>query len=132
MTLVTKILALAVAAAVLAMAPLSAARASERHRAGYVALGLASLALLGTRHALAAGHRDRHVYSSASPRRVRLGRHRQRLRLRQQRRRGPCHTVYKMTYDAYGQPLKVAGTMCYDAFGRSYVVRGSRYVVHRY
>ena len=129
MTPVTKILALAVAAAVLALAPLSAARASERHHAGYLALGLATLALLGTRHALAAGHRNRHVYSSASPHRVRLGRHRQRQR--QQRHYGPCHTVYKMTYDAYGHPLKVAGTMCYDAYGRSYVVRGSRYVVHR-
>ncbi len=127
MTSVTKILALGVAAAALALAPLSAARASERHHAGYVALGLATLALLGTRHALAAGHRNRQVYYSASPQRFRPARHRQ----RQRHRYGPCHTVYKMTYDGYGHPLKVAGTMCYDAYGRSYVVPGSRYVVHR-
>ena len=130
MTPVTKILALAVAAAVLALAPLSAARASERHHAGYVALGLATLALLGTHHSRAAGHHNRHVYYGASPHRVRPGVHRQRQR--QRHRYGPCHTVYKMSYDAYGHPLKVAGTMCYDAFGRSYVVPGSRYVVHRY
>ena len=130
MTPVTKILALAVAAAVLALAPLSAARASERHHAGYVALGLATLALFGSRHALAPDHRQRQVYYGASPQRFRPARHRQRQR--QRHRYGPCHTVYKMTYDGYGHPLKVAGTMCYDAYGRSYVVPGSRYVVHRY
>ncbi len=126
MTPVTKILALLVAAAVLALAPLSAARASERHHAGYVALDLATLALLGPRHALAAGPHNRHVYATAPRRRVRPG------GLRQRHRRGPCHTVYKMNYDAHGHLLKIAGTMCYDAYGRPYVVRGSRYVVHRY
>lgn len=127
MTPVTKILALTIAAALLALAPLSAARASGRHHhAGHLALGLATLALLGTSHALAAGHHQRNVYRPAPPRRVRHGGYRQRLGY------GPCHTVYKTSYDAYGYPLKIAGTMCYDAYGRSYVVRGSRYVVHRY
>lgn len=123
---VTKILALLVTAAALALAPLSTARASERHHAGYIALGLATLALLGTSHARAAGHHQKQVYYSAPPRSVRRGGHRQRYR------REPCHTVYKTTYGAYGHPLEVAGTMCYDAYGRSYVVRGSRYVVHRH
>ena len=125
MTPVTKILALTLAAALLALAPLSAARASERHHAGYLALGLATLALLGTSHALAAGHHHGQVYYAPPPRPARHGRQRQRHSY------GPCHTVYKMIYDAYGHPLKVAGTMCYDAYGRSYVVRGSRYVVYR-
>ncbi len=128
MTPVTKILALTIAAAVLALAPLSAARASGRHHhhAGYLALGVATLALLGTSHALAAGHHRGPVYYAPPPRRARYGRQRQRHSY------GPCHTVYRTIYDAYGQPLNIAGTMCYDAYGRSYVVRGSRYVVHRY
>ena len=127
MTPVTKILALTIAAALLALAPLSAARASGRHHhAGHLALGLTALALLGTSHALAAGQHRGPVYYAPPPRRARYGRQRQRHSY------GPCHTVYKRIYDAYGYPLKIAGTMCYDAYGRSYVVRGSRYVVDRY
>ena len=131
MTPVTKILALTIAATVLALAPLTAARASGRHHhAGYVALGLATLALLGTSHARAAGNHRGPVYYAPPPRRARYGRQRQRHSYGHSY--SPCHTVYKTIYDAYGQPLKIAGTMCYDAYGRSYVVRGSRYVVHRY
>ncbi len=43
-----------------------------------------------------------------------------------------CHTVSKIGYDGYGRKAKIGGTMCYDAYGNSYVVAGSRYVIHYY
>ncbi len=43
-----------------------------------------------------------------------------------------CHTVSKIGYDGYGRKAKIGGTMCYDAYGNSYVVKGSRYVIHYY
>lgn len=139
MKAMTKTLALLVAAALLSVTQPTAARAGDGHRAGYVALGLASLFLLGASHAVAAEQHRGTVYYSPP---------RQRHFRPLARRRGPgiqreymggysaghgsCHPVSKIVHDAYGQPLKVAGTMCYDAYGRSYVVPGSRYVMHRY
>ena len=35
-------------------------------------------------------------------------------------------------YDGYGRKAKIGGTMCYDSYGNSYVVKGSRYVIHYY
>ncbi len=43
-----------------------------------------------------------------------------------------CHTVDKIGYDDYGRKAKIGGTMCYDSYGNSYVVKGSRYVIHYY
>ena len=43
-----------------------------------------------------------------------------------------CHTVSKTGYDGYGRKAKIGGTMCYDSYGNSYVVKGSRYVIHYY
>ena len=43
-----------------------------------------------------------------------------------------CHTVSKIGYDDYGRKAKMGGTMCYDSYGNSYVVKGSRYVIHYY
>ncbi len=43
-----------------------------------------------------------------------------------------CHTVSKVGYDGYGRKAKIGGTMCYDAYGNSYIVAGSRYVIHYY
>lgn len=43
-----------------------------------------------------------------------------------------CHTVSKIGYDGYGRKAKIGGTMCYDSYGNSYVVKGSRYVIHYY
>ncbi len=43
-----------------------------------------------------------------------------------------CHTVSKIGYDDYGRKAKIGGTMCYDSYGNSYVVKGSRYVMHYY
>ena len=43
-----------------------------------------------------------------------------------------CHTVSKIGYDDYGKKAKIGGTMCYDSYGNSYVVKGSRYVIHYY
>lgn len=43
-----------------------------------------------------------------------------------------CHTVSKIGYDDYGRKAKIGGTMCYDSYGNSYVVKGSRYVIHYY
>jgi hypothetical protein len=142
MKAMTKTLAMLVAAAVLGLAQPTAARAAEAHHAGYVALGLASLFLVGASHALAAGdHHGKPYYNAPRRRHFRpLARHRgpgfgQGHRGRGhgfRPQRGPCHPVSKIVHDAYGQPLKIAGTMCYDAYGRSYVVPGSRYVVHRW
>ena len=41
--------------------------------------------------------------------------------------RKPCHQVSKIYHDEYGDPHRVAGTMCYDRYGAGYVVEGSRY-----
>ena len=43
-----------------------------------------------------------------------------------------CHTVSKIGYDDYGRKAKIGGTRCYDSYGNSYVVKGSRYVIHYY
>ncbi len=43
-----------------------------------------------------------------------------------------CHPVSKIGYDDYGRKAKIGGTMCYDSYGNSYVVKGSRYVIHYY
>ena len=43
-----------------------------------------------------------------------------------------CHSVSKVGYDGYGRKAKIGGTMCYDSYGNSYVVKGSRYVIHYY
>ncbi|MDP6707123.1 MAG: hypothetical protein QF893_12330 [Alphaproteobacteria bacterium] len=43
-----------------------------------------------------------------------------------------CRAVTKKGYDAYGQPALIGGTLCQDAYGRSYIVDGSRHVIHRY
>ena len=43
-----------------------------------------------------------------------------------------CHTVSKIGYDNYGRKAKIGGTMCYNSYGNSYVVKGSRYVIHYY
>jgi len=137
MKAMTKTLALLSVAAVLGLAPPTAARAAEAHHAGYLALGVASLFLVGASHAPAAGHRDGKTYYSAP-------RHRHGRPFAAHNRRGgrlghgfwprrrPCHPVYRIVHDAYGQPLKIAGTMCYDAYGRSYLVPGSRYLVRRW
>ena len=42
-----------------------------------------------------------------------------------------CHTVSKIGYDN-GRKAKIGGTMCYNAYGNSYVVKGSRHVIHYY
>ncbi len=42
-----------------------------------------------------------------------------------------CHRVTKTGYDR-GRKAKFGGTMCYDAYGKSYIVRGSRHVIHYY
>lgn len=41
--------------------------------------------------------------------------------------RKPCHQVSKIYHDEYGDPHRIAGTMCYDRYGAGYVVDGSRY-----
>ncbi len=41
-----------------------------------------------------------------------------------------CHTVDKIGYDDYGRKAKIGGTMCYNSYGNSYIVKGSRYVIH--
>ncbi len=43
-----------------------------------------------------------------------------------------CHAVSKVGYDGYGRKAKIGGTMCYDTYGNSYIVVGSRYVIHYY
>lgn len=43
-----------------------------------------------------------------------------------------CHTVSKIGYDGYGRKAKIGGTLCYDSYGNSYIVKGSRYVIHYY
>ncbi len=43
-----------------------------------------------------------------------------------------CHTVSKVGYDGYGRKAKIGRTMCYDTYGNSYIVAGSRYVIHYY
>ncbi len=43
-----------------------------------------------------------------------------------------CHTVSKIGYDGYGRKAKIGGTMCYNSYGNSYIVKGSRYVIHYY
>ncbi len=43
-----------------------------------------------------------------------------------------CHTVSKIGYGDYGRKAKIGGTMCYDSYGNSYIVKGSRYVIHYY
>ncbi len=43
-----------------------------------------------------------------------------------------CHTVSKIGYDGYGRKAKIGGTMCYNSYGNSYVVKGSRHVIHYY
>ncbi|MEM8986199.1 MAG: hypothetical protein AAGC95_05695 [Pseudomonadota bacterium] len=42
-----------------------------------------------------------------------------------------CHPVQK---DGYwrGYRARIGGTMCYDGYGGSYVVKGSRYLIHYY
>lgn len=42
-----------------------------------------------------------------------------------------CHRVIKTGYDG-GRKARFGGTMCYDAYGKSYIVRGSRHVIHYY
>jgi len=137
MKAMTKTLALLSAAAVLSLAPPTAARAAEAHHSGYVTLGLASLFLVGASHAPAAGRRDGKTHFSAPRHRqgrpfAAHNRHGGRLGYGFRPRRGPCHPVYKIVHNAYGQPLKIAGTMCYDAYGRPYLVPGSRYLVRRW
>ena len=42
-----------------------------------------------------------------------------------------CHSVSKIGYDD-GREAKIGGTRCYDEYGESYIVPGSRYVIHYY
>ncbi len=69
------------------------------------------------RHAYVPQYRPNHSYYKPSARRG-YGR--------------ACHTVSKIGYDNYGRKAKIGGTMCYDSYGNSYVVKGSRYVIHYY
>ena len=34
--------------------------------------------------------------------------------------------------DRYGRKVKFGGTMCYDRYGDSYIVKGSRHIIHYY
>ncbi len=43
-----------------------------------------------------------------------------------------CHPVTGIGRDRYGRKAKFGGTMCYDRYGNSYIVRGSRHVIHYY
>ena len=45
------------------------------------------------------------------------------------RYRPACTPVSKITYDSYGRPLRIGGTMCFDRYGVGYIVPGSRYVI---
>lgn len=42
-----------------------------------------------------------------------------------------CQATSKTGY-WQGRQAKIGGTMCYDAYGNSYVVQGSRYLIHYY
>lgn len=42
-----------------------------------------------------------------------------------------CHATSKTGY-WYGRKAKIGGTMCYDSYGGSYIVPGSRYLIHYY
>lgn len=42
----------------------------------------------------------------------------------------PCHPVIGHGFDQFGRRAKFGGTMCYDRYGNSYVVAGSRHVIH--
>ncbi len=44
---------------------------------------------------------------------------------------GSCHATSKTGY-WYGRRAKIGGTMCYDSYGGSYIVPGSRYLIHYY
>ena len=39
----------------------------------------------------------------------------------------PVIRFRKTYYDEYGDPHRIAGTMCYDQYGTGSVVEGSRY-----
>ena len=43
-----------------------------------------------------------------------------------------CHPVTGIGRDRYGRKAKFGGTMCYDRYGNSYIVPGSRHVIHYY
>lgn len=47
-------------------------------------------------------------------------------------RHNRCHPVSRIGYDRYGRKVKFGGTMCYDRYGASYIVRGSRHIIHYY
>lgn len=47
-------------------------------------------------------------------------------------RHNSCHPVSRIGYDRYGRKVKFGGTMCYDRYGASYIVRGSRHIIHYY
>ena len=49
-----------------------------------------------------------------------------------QSRQRRCHPVTGTGYDRYGRRAKFGGTMCYDRYGSSYIVPGSRHVIHYY
>jgi len=46
--------------------------------------------------------------------------------------RRACGPVSKMSYDDYGNRVRIGGTQCYDNYGKPYIVRGSRYIIDRY
>lgn len=47
-------------------------------------------------------------------------------------RHNSCHPVSRLGYDRYGRKVKFGGTMCYDRYGDSYIVKGSRHIIHYY
>ncbi len=49
-----------------------------------------------------------------------------------QSRQRRCHPVTGIGRDRYGRRAKFGGTMCYDRYGSSYIVPGSRHVIHYY
>jgi hypothetical protein len=44
----------------------------------------------------------------------------------------PCHATSKLVYDGHGRRIVISDVMCYDTYGRSYIVKGSRRIVHYY
>ncbi|MEE9140472.1 MAG: hypothetical protein V3U18_06815 [Alphaproteobacteria bacterium] len=43
-----------------------------------------------------------------------------------------CHAVSKIGHVGHGRKANIGGTMCYDRHGVSYIVAGSRYIIHYY
>lgn len=47
------------------------------------------------------------------------------------RQRGPrCRPVIRISYDGYGNRIKIGGTLCLNRYGERYILRGSRHIVY--